>query len=457
MKANPRAAPRFRQEQAQRQTVAALDLLEAPSQGSYELTRSAGSSQTHGVTGSAAQRLRLAMVLMLSWTTALGCLVSGCRSAPRQSTTNPRIHPQEDIRVTQEQLRVRMRALVGPMCARLEQAADSIIASTDDEKIKQAALQWKIDGVPALRQALFQTDPFVALTDTWVLCYQMSDYFQDGPGHQALGRFAGEAVAACQRLEETIYRIASSGTHSGDVSKARGVARGWAREHPVGQAISGRESTLSGDFGRNFAQSLSVGQAAAEATTTLGDLSRKLDVYSGQVFRQARWEAERLESETKDALAKSPATAMAQRSVASAEQATAALELAAHTLQQLSPAIQKALEALAEAPPTLVQERVATMKTLHEELTQTLRFATDERTAVLEAVGQERALAMKDLERTLDEQRKAMARDAERVSLMVVDHANRKVQQLAIFTLTAVILAGFLGLLLAGRSLRRQG
>jgi hypothetical protein len=107
----------------------------------------------------------IAMFLVLIWTMALGCLVSGCRSAARRSTSNPRIHAQEDIKVTQEQLRVRMRALVGPtMCTRIEQSADSIIAATDDEKIKEAALQWKIDGVPAVRQALFQTEPFVALT-----------------------------------------------------------------------------------------------------------------------------------------------------------------------------------------------------------------------------------------------------------------------------------------------------
>jgi hypothetical protein len=106
----------------------------------------------------------------------------------------------------------------------------------------------------------------------------MRDFFQNGHGHAALGRFAGEAVATCQRIEETIYRIAGSATHSGDVSKARAVARRWAREHPVGQAISGRESTLSGGFGRHFGESLSFGQAATEVTTTLDDLSRKLDV-----------------------------------------------------------------------------------------------------------------------------------------------------------------------------------
>ena len=29
-----------------------------------------------------------------------------------------------------------------------------------------------------MREALFQPDPLTALIDTWVLCYQMADYFE---------------------------------------------------------------------------------------------------------------------------------------------------------------------------------------------------------------------------------------------------------------------------------------
>jgi hypothetical protein len=60
-----------------------------------------------------------------------------------------------------------MPALVDPMCGDIEQAADVIIAGTTNRAVQQAALRWKIEGVPALK-ALFQSDPFRAVMDTWV-------------------------------------------------------------------------------------------------------------------------------------------------------------------------------------------------------------------------------------------------------------------------------------------------
>jgi hypothetical protein len=100
---------------------------------------------------------------------------------------DPTVHAQKDVAVTANQLRLRMRSLVGPMSGEIEQAADRIIAGTTDDAVKRAALRWKIEGVPALRKALFEPDPYSAVMDTWVLTNQMADYFQHGPGREALG------------------------------------------------------------------------------------------------------------------------------------------------------------------------------------------------------------------------------------------------------------------------------
>ena len=40
------------------------------------------------------------------------------------------------------------------------------------------------------------------------------------------------------------------------------------------------------------ADSFSIGEAVMEVTTTVDDLNQKLGIYSDQLFRQARWEAE---------------------------------------------------------------------------------------------------------------------------------------------------------------------
>jgi hypothetical protein len=66
-------------------------------------------------------------------------------------------------------------------------AADEIAAGTSDISVKRAAIRWKIEGVPALRNALFQPNPFTAVLDTWVLTYQMANYFESGPGRDEFG------------------------------------------------------------------------------------------------------------------------------------------------------------------------------------------------------------------------------------------------------------------------------
>ena len=111
----------------------------------------------------------------------------------------PVVHAQQDVAVTSNQLRLRMRSLVGPMSAQIEQAADQIIAGTADKTVKRAALLWKIEAVPALRKALFEPDPYSAVMDTWVL------YLPDGGllrtrlrerGTGQIGRHRGGGLSA---------------------------------------------------------------------------------------------------------------------------------------------------------------------------------------------------------------------------------------------------------------------
>src|SRR5262245_25272876 len=92
---------------------------------------------------------------------------AGCTFAVPERKLESAVHAQKDVAVTPNQLRLRMRALVGPMSGEIEQAADHIIAGATNDGVKRAALRWKMEGVPALRRALFEPDPFTAVMDTW--------------------------------------------------------------------------------------------------------------------------------------------------------------------------------------------------------------------------------------------------------------------------------------------------
>jgi len=216
-----------------------------------------------------------------------GCTVE--QSAPRYKQE---IHPREDIVATQQQLRLRMRALVQPLSGLIVESADRIMAGTTNRAVQREALLWKIEGVPAVREALFRPVPYVAVADIWVLAWQMNDYFESGHGKLAFGEAAPIASKTCQEMEAQISAIAASMTISGDVSDLRKFAQQWAREHPIHNSIGARESLLSLAAERKIPASFSVEEAAGTALETMDDLTRRLDIYSAQLFDQARCLAE---------------------------------------------------------------------------------------------------------------------------------------------------------------------
>jgi hypothetical protein len=371
----------------------------------------------------------------------LSLLASGCRFALPEARMKSSVHASKDVAANYNQVRLRVRAMVGPACGEIERTADQIIAGTTNAAIHRAALLWKLEGVPALRAALFQPDPYTAQFDTWVLCNQMADYFETGAGKASLGEAAPVAAAACHRLEEEMNRVAASMTISGDVTKARAFARKWAQDHPIRYSIADRESTLSRVLERDSSGSISTGQAVAEITTTVDDLNRRLEVYSDQLFRQARWEAELFKGELLGDLPIDQAMPLAGRAVASAERAAA-------TVEQLAPAVERAVRVAETAPALVASEREAAIKALQEELARTIKFVQEERIAALQHLTKERLAAIQELQATVVSERKALTAEVERISLQVVDHAIGRVARLLAIALAVVLLALLAGLFL---------
>ena len=338
------------------------------------------------------------MVRALAVVLGIAALVftAGCSGKARNRQLNPAV--QEDLAVNANQVRLRMRSLVDPFAGEIEQAADKISASTSTPSVKRAAIRWKIEAVPEIRGALFQPDPFTAVLDTWVLTFQMADYFEKGPGRVRLGDGAPIAVETSNRLEQETLRVMATFTKSGDVSKIRAYARQWATEHPIRYAIQDRESTLSRVIETDVGVSWSVSEAAADIAVTADDVHRELQIYSDHLFRQARWEAELLMLD----LQGTEVVTLAERAVKSGE-------FAATTFERLAPAIESAAAVASKTPELVSTERKAAVDAIHEDLTRTLNFLqaerlatvrqiTDERIAALAQLTEERIAALKELQ-----------------------------------------------------------
>jgi len=339
------------------------------------------------------------------------------------------------------QVRLKMRSLVGPMAGEIEHTADQIAAGTADPTVRRAAIRWKIEAVPTLTAALFQPEPFTAVLDTWVFFNQMADFFETGAGKDHLGESAPVAVEASRRLEQEIADVFAAMTVSHDVSRVRAFAKSWAAAHPIRYAIGDRETALGRALERDVPESWSTGEAVAEITTSVDDLNRKLDVYNERVFRQARWEAELLASDLK--LADVPP--LAERTVQSAESLAAAFD-------RIAPGFER-LAAVAETTPGFVaSERKATIDDLGREVTRMIAFFERERIVALKQVTDERVAAINTMTQAVSEERNAFERDMERVGVQLVDHAVWRLAELFAAVL-ACLGIGTVGILLLVRKL----
>jgi len=375
------------------------------------------------------------------------------------------VHAEGDVSATFEQARLRMRAMVHPMSSVIVASADQILAGTTDRSVRREALRWKIEAVPALREALFLPTPLGALADTWVLTFQMMDYFEKGPGAKALGETRGIAVTASQRLEAEIARAAASMTLSGDVSGVREYARKWAAEHAITRSIAGRESFLSEVAQREWATSLSIPQAVGNVMLSVDDLNRRIEIYSAQLMDQARWQAELFAMDMAgeyqlDKAARTAGQAVEglgrvvpamERSISALENAMPTAESAVKSvghavdvLDRTIPAVERSLAVVENTPALVTAEREASLKALSAELTRTIAFIDHERVEALKQITAERMAAVGDVTDTLIQQRKLLTQEIDATALKAVDHAFSRAIQLC----AAVLIAVFLGLVL---------
>ena len=418
---------------------------------------------------------------LLAWA-FLCCLFligSGCTISPERYQIDPRVHAESDISANFEQARLQMRGLVQPMSGVIVASANQILAGTSDPAIRREALRWKIEAVPALREALFQPNPMTALGDAWVLTFQMTDYFESGPGAKALGEARAIAVTASQRLEAEMARVAASVTVSGDVSRTREYVRKWAADHPIQQSIAGRESILSHIMERELAASFSPTEAVGNLVVSVDDLNRRLEIYSAQLLDQSRWQAElfltdftrehqlekavplaeqavRIAGQAADDFTRivpvlEGSLSTLEKALPLAESAVTSAGRAVEALDRTIPAVERSLAVVEKAPALVAAEREAAMKALSAELRRTLAFFDGERLATLKQLDAERKAVVQDLAEGVAQERKLLAQDIDGIALKAVDRAFLRAAQLCAAVLVAVFFSIIVLMLIARR------
>ncbi|MEZ5277175.1 MAG: hypothetical protein R3F07_12410 [Opitutaceae bacterium] len=324
----------------------------------------------------------------------LTALLAGCSTVllgPNKKAENV-----PGLRVNAEQLRVRMRVMVKPLTGVMIEAADTIYDATDDPEVRRAAVRMKTEVVPAIRETLYRPAPAIALLDTWALSFQLMDYFRTGPGAEVFGDLSPIAFAAAAEMNTTIEDLVEN-LASGEVDqKSVGVLRQWATDNPITVSIASRESVTNQVTEISLAIGLSLSEVVDNMVTSVDDLNRKLDTFSDQLPKQARWEAELFTMNLVDAY----------RFEESLQRVPALLDQSVATL-----------EVVESIPEVVASERAIVLETVQDEMARALTTLREERIAVMDQLSRERALILAEVEAqrlavTMDLRRELMAIEA---------------------------------------------
>ena len=106
-------------------------------------------------------------------------------------------------------------------------------AAETDPSIREAAVRWKINSIPAMQAAVFQLDPLAALADAWGLCAQMERFFATGAGKDLFGDSQRIAVQDSLTLSEEAAALARSVVGVDGVKDVRPKLEAWLDENPI--------------------------------------------------------------------------------------------------------------------------------------------------------------------------------------------------------------------------------
>jgi len=227
---------------------------------------------------------RTVVVLALLGTVA----AAGCRSS---ATTSRLMAERSTIDISPQELRIQVRSLARPFGGILEETADSIAARSDDPEVHRLVLEFKMDAIPAMHEALFQRDPLAAVIDAAALLLQIRDYFESHAGDRVDDGQRALALAAVARmrgrLDGLMARAGAENLESGWALVER-----WAAENPVEGTFASRPGTagLLAEFTNR------TGTGALGGIATLGEdldnMAARADVYASHLAKQGRWQAE---------------------------------------------------------------------------------------------------------------------------------------------------------------------
>lgn len=205
-------------------------------------------------------------------------------------------HQTPEARINSAQLRVWTYDFILDYADRIEEAADKIKARESSPEIKRNSLLWKINATQAGFRAASRRDALSAFADAWILCRQMTVFFESGPGNTSFGASQEVAIATAKgleaRLEEMRMAMVTPEAAERRLQEGRELVWAYAQAHPLKTLYFQRDPVSGRSDFRPLPDSSGLGAIASGMEQDVITLQRLLSAYLEYLPTIARWQAE---------------------------------------------------------------------------------------------------------------------------------------------------------------------
>jgi hypothetical protein len=220
-------------------------------------------------------------------------VVLGCNTTPSKPSLMANMAKSE---LTVYQLRAMDYEYAARFAQLVSAAVSDIVAASDEQRIRDNALQWRMWAMPQARSAAFDQDPFAGLIELWILARQQHQFFNSGGGKDWFDGQQPRALETTLHLQNESERMLAAVISQDLADGMRATGEAWVEAHPIEGQLYVRP-TARADLASLVSQEQHGGlKAMGSMEETLRDLSDRVTILSAQTPLEVRFHAEYLVS-----------------------------------------------------------------------------------------------------------------------------------------------------------------
>jgi hypothetical protein len=307
--------------------------------------------------------------------------------------------------------RVLTREYSAHLITAIEQCAEDISATENDQQILINTLQWEISAASQSVRAATQITPMMGVLDTWALALQMQTFVAEG---NAGGALFGSHQIAVRALADEQAKIANDLASllivPKDLPRYRQFVEAYVHDSPI-ENLAFARTPIVARWTRENGADLKLVESFGSISESMSDISDRMRIYGEALSNQALWKTE---------------LAIHQSGLTGKEMHSTLDDLNAR-VDRMAAAAEKAPDMVHAAIAEAHQSLIAIINKLDASSAIMMQGIREERIALTADVRVEREVALV----AIDEQRKALALDAAKLSDQFVATAGQEARRLA--------------------------